>query len=85
MTRKDRKTIDEIRVAIAVDRKTGDEGVVAHQLGDQWFPLIAADDKRFAQIEAMAQMVAEVTGQTITMARFTTREDLQTIKRKVPS
>jgi hypothetical protein len=71
--------VDEIRVALAVDEKDGVEGVVAHMVGDQWFPLIAAEAARFEQIEIVAEIVAAQTGKEIRMVAFTNRKELKTI------
>lgn len=73
------KMVDEIRVALAVDEKDGVEGVVAHMVGDQWFPLIAAEAARFEQIEIVAEIVAAQTGKEIRMVAFTNRKELKTI------
>lgn len=73
------KMVDEIRVALSVDEKDGVEGVVAHNIDGQWFPLIAADDTRFRQIEIVAEIVNAQTGKEIRMVSFTTRKELKTI------
>ena len=74
------KRITEIRAALAMDDSDGVEGVCAQLIDGQWFPLVSADVKRFEQIEMMAEMIAQQTGKTITMASFTSREDIRTIE-----
>lgn len=71
--------VDEIRVALAVDSKDNIEGICAHHVDGQWFPLIAADNTRFEQIEILAEIIAASTGQEIRMVRFTNREVLKII------
>lgn len=76
------RTVDEIRVALAVDEKDHSEGVVAHHIDGQWFPLISADKERFQQIEILAEIVSNLTGKEIRMVSFTTRKELRTIPAK---
>ena len=73
------KRITEIRAALAVDDENGIEGVCAQLIDGQWFPLVSADTARFDQIGMMAEMIASQTGKTITIASFSTREDVLTI------
>lgn len=69
--------ITEIYAFIAVEN--GDEGIPAVDLHGMIYPLIGADMRRVDSLRAMAQNVATETGMPMTLARFTTREDLETI------
>lgn len=77
-----RKTVDEIRVALATDLETGLEGLCAHQVNGQWFPLIAADKDRFTQIEILADIIHAHTGQEIRLVKFTHREDIKVLPKR---
>lgn len=57
----------------------GDEGVVAARLGDTWFPLVAADDKRLEQLRPMAKRIAFETKARIELIRFVRGQVLETI------
>lgn len=72
-------TVDEMMVALALDAD-GTEGIVAHQIGGEWFPLVAADKARFAQIEQLAEHVAGLTGKRIELVRFEKRTSIRTIE-----
>lgn len=70
--------IEEMFVFIA--HEADGEGVPAYKLGNMMMPLVGADRERVASLRTLAQEVADVTGCKITLARFTTREDLEEIK-----
>jgi hypothetical protein len=76
------KTIDSIVAAVAVDERDRLEGICAALIGDQWMPLIAADEERYEQIKAAAEIVAMQTGKTVKMVRFAQRSVLETINLK---
>ena len=58
-----------------------DEGVTAFLpgLSGQWMPMVGADEKRMASLKPMAQGLANASGQTITLVKFSVRTDLETI------
>jgi len=58
-----------------------DEGVTAFMpgLSAQWMPMVGADEKRMASLKSMAQGLANASGQTITLVKFSVRTDLETI------
>lgn len=55
------------------------EGLAAVQLASMMMPLIGADAARVASLRQMAQKVVNETGLPLTLARFSVREDLETI------
>ena len=58
----------------------GDEGVVAFWDPTRgWMPLVAADERRLESFRPMAQAIADKSGRHIMLARFTVREELDTI------
>ena len=58
-----------------------EEGVTAFLpgLSDQWVPMVGADEERMASLRPMAQELANASGQTITLVKFSVRTDLETI------
>lgn len=58
-----------------------DEGVTAFlpPSTHQWMPMVGADEKRMASLRPMAQELANASGQTITLVKFSVRTDLETI------
>ena len=61
-----------------------DEGVTAFLPGPsaQWMPMVGADEKRMASLKPMAQELANASGQTITLVKFSVRTDLERIDPK---
>jgi len=55
------------------------EGIPCFQFGDTLFPLVGADTARVDSLRQMAQVIADTSGMTLTLARFTVREELETI------
>lgn len=72
--------ITELYAFIATEAP-GEEGITATQMGQGgqtvFMPLIGADATRVAALRERAQMVADASGLTITLARFTVREDVE--------
>lgn len=62
--------------AICVIGEDNEEGVPAFVAGDVVMPLIAADPKRLSQIKDMAQVIANETGKTLKVCRFSVREEI---------
>lgn len=56
-----------------------EEGIPAYMTPDGPIPLIASDRVRLDQITAMAQTIADTTGQNFKIVRFSVREDIGTI------
>lgn len=53
------------------------EGLSAFMHDQVWMPMIAADEARVESLRVMAQQLADRTGQPITLAKFSAREDLE--------
>jgi hypothetical protein len=70
--------VNEVYAFLAVDAE-GAEGVPAAQLGDMLMPLVAADQARLDDLRPIARQLASAYGMKITVARFTRREDIETI------
>jgi hypothetical protein len=68
--------IHDIYAFIAV-HADGDEGIVG--IGDPMLPMIAADLARLQALRPYAQQVADTSGLTVRLVRFTTRTDLDVI------
>lgn len=70
--------ITELYAFIATEAP-GDEGVPAMSIGDKVYPLFGADVQRVDQLRMYAQAISNHTGTTITLAKFSVREELETI------
>ena len=70
--------IDEVYVVLASNEEG--EGVVGALIGGVQFPLMAADASRLKNIIPLAKMVAQQTGRTFQLVKFTTREVVEEIK-----
>jgi hypothetical protein len=70
--------IDEMFAFIASD--ANGEGLPAFQAGLMMMPLVAADRKRVDSLRDIARQIARETGQTITLVRFSHREELEVIE-----
>jgi hypothetical protein len=57
----------------------GTEGIIGSLTPIGMMPLIGADLDRIAQIEPIAQRVADTTGLSITVAEFSVRENVREI------
>jgi hypothetical protein len=55
------------------------EGIPAVQLSGMMMPLVGADAARVESLRHLAQQVADSSGRTLTLARFTVRENMATI------
>lgn len=69
--------IDAIWAAVSVDEHG--EGVCAIQIGGVSYPLIAADPQRLEWITEQAEMLAEISGATIKLIKFSERTELRTL------
>lgn len=68
-------TIDQMWAFIATDEDG--EGVSAFMSNDIWMPMVAADEARVDSLRDMAKQLAQQSGQSITLAKFSVREDLE--------
>lgn len=71
--------IEKITAYILRDQD-GTEGIVGTVTPMGLMPMIGADIARVTQLETIAQMVADTTGLTITVAEFTVRENVRQIE-----
>jgi hypothetical protein len=71
--------IEQLFVFIADDGK-GEEGVPAFTLPNGLvIPLLGSDQARIDSLRPMAQMIANTSGQKITLYRFTKGEEMEVI------
>lgn len=71
--------ITTLTAFLAVDKEDGSEGVMATSATG---PMIGADDARVMQYRPIAQAAADMFGIEVKLARFTVREDIDTINPK---
>lgn len=69
--------IDQVWIFIADDEEG--EGVVGFKAGNQWMPLVAADEARVESLRQVAENVAQVSNTKITLAKFSVRQNLEII------
>ena len=70
--------IEHIWAFLSVDE--GGEGVCAAPMGElPAVPLIAADEARLESLQPLARQIANVFGKPVQLAKFTSREDVETI------
>lgn len=60
-----------------------EEGIPAFFSGDGPVPLIASDRVRLDHLKAMAQQIADATGKTFKVVRFSVRSDVGEIRPRV--
>lgn len=79
--------IEKLYAYIAHEKKDpDDEGVTAFLMpamgfkGEQWMPMVGADEARMKSLKQKAQEIANTTGQKIALAEFSVRTDLETIE-----
>ena len=72
--------ITELFAFISIDEGLGDEGIIAAKFGDNWMPLVGADKKRVDSLRPIAKLIAQTTGKHVVLAKFTHREDVETIE-----
>ncbi len=78
--------IEEIYAYIAHEKgDPDDEGVCAFKVPamgfekEQWIPMVGADEARMTSLKKRAQEIANITGQKITLVKFSVRTELETI------
>ena len=74
--------IEEMYAYIAHEKgDPNDEGLTAMMIpGMGSAPMVGADEARMASIKPIAQELANTTGQTVTLVKFSVRTDLETIE-----
>jgi hypothetical protein len=70
--------IDEVFVFVA--SVEDGEGVPAFSAGNMFFPLVCADKARVDSLREMARAMALLSGNKITLCRFSVREELEVIE-----
>ena len=82
--------IEELYAYIAHEEgDPDDEGLTAFRgSSGAWVPMVGADEKRMMSLKLTAQGIATITGQKITLVKFSVRTELETIipnQRPAPS
>ncbi len=72
--------IEEMFAYIAEDTGPDDEGVVARLVNGTWRPMVGGDMQRMESLREQAKEIALVTGQKITLVKFSTRTELEVIE-----
>ena len=67
---------------ITTDENEDDEGVTAWKFGNDWMPLMGADETCIESLRKYAKLTARATGKKIILAKFTKREDIEVIDAK---
>lgn len=73
------KTIDSVWAAVAIDAVEQIEGMCAVKVGENWMPLLAADEDRLPFVREQAALIARESGQVVRIIRLTQREVIETI------
>ena len=70
--------ISHVYAFISRDPATDEEGVCGFMGADgvMW-PMVAANEERLTQLRPLARWVAQRSGRPVTLARFTTREEME--------
>jgi hypothetical protein len=72
--------IDEIFAFVVLDAGDGNEGVIGFRTADgTWMPMLGADMKRIDSLRPLAQSIADRSGVTVSLRRFSARTDLETL------
>ena len=72
--------ISHVYAFISLDPATDEEGVCGFMGADgvMW-PMVAANEERLTQPRPIAHMIAQRTGRPVTLVRFTTREEMESV------
>ena len=73
--------IAEMWAWVAVEGGPDDEGVTGFLVAatGQWFPMVGADRERMESLRPMAQAIADETGKTLRLVRFSGRSELEVL------
>lgn len=72
--------IDHVFAYLAADVQ-GDEGIVGISTGDgSWLPLVFGSRLAASKAAVVARAIASRTSETVRLARFSTREDMETYR-----
>jgi len=78
--------IEEMYAFIAEDTEPDDEGIIGMRTGPDddgryiWVPLVGADMARVDSLRPIALGIGRQSGKKIKLARFSNRQDLETIQ-----
>ena len=79
--------IEKLYAYIAHEKEDpDDEGLCAFKVpamgfeSEQWIPMVGADEARMKSLKEKAQEVANLTGQKITLVKFSNKTVLETIE-----
>lgn len=70
------QTIDALYAWVAAE-PGGGEGIMSVQLGDMQMPLVGADMDRMKSLRPYAERGRRITGCSVRLVRFGSREDLE--------
>ncbi len=70
--------INEIWAFIAMG-DDGVEGIIAMKVGNDWMPLVMADGNKLRQLRPLAETTAKESGKRVTLVKFSTRMDIETV------
>lgn len=77
--------ITELWAFIAVG-DDDEEGVIGAKMPNgSWLPFVMADNRRLEQLRPMAEDIAEASGKTVRLVRFSVREDIETLGKRETS
>jgi hypothetical protein len=72
------KKIETLYVFLGTDKATDTEGIIiAQQPNGMFMPLIIFDEKNLPEMKIAADGIAQATRKTVTLAKFTSREELE--------
>lgn len=73
------KKVEVLYVFLGIDKATEAEGILVTRGPDGYsMPLIAFNDKYLEQMKMTAKQIADVSRKSVRLAKFTTREDIET-------
>lgn len=72
--------IKELFAFIIADKDDKDEGVPGISTPDGMMPLMGADIERAKSLKGIAQTLANESGKSITLAKFSVREDIEVLQ-----
>jgi hypothetical protein len=79
--------IEELFLYISHEKgDPNDEGICAFKVPargfnkEQWIPMVGADEARMISLKKRAQEIANITRQKITLVKFSTKTELETIE-----
>ena len=68
------------QIFAVVAENPDEEGIVGHRTPKGWMPLVFATDRNLDKVRDIARTLANDTGKTLRIVRFTEREDLEVFR-----